>query len=767
MSRKINKVYFFFLALLLCVGAMLFTSKTFAYLNTLPLNETFETSDLTNWDSAYTRGGWTFGNFNSSNWVVANATSNADFEIQTGDFNWSNYSFSLDMIPKSGVDKNIFFRVQDARSIFWGLNIPMSYGLHITNSLIELQKWTTSAPSWPHLYSLSHSLPIGEVTHFKIVVFGSNIKVYVNNSTTPNIDITDNNEPILTGRIALAAKTGTQPVEVWYDNVLVEEYTPPPTPTATSTTTATATATAAATATPTPTFTVTPTATATTTVTTTPTATPTSTATATTKATATATATATPTIIPTPTLTPMNVPNLKQYEGGWENNIYDHTVKTIKDWGCALTSAVMVLKYHGHNVWPNTLNNWLNSQSDGYIRNGLINWLAVSRFSKINDSLTSPTLTYKRLAVDNKKLDIELNNHRPAILKENGHFIVATGKNNNTYFINDPGYANRNTLESYGNNYLSINSYIPTHSDLSYMMFIVDPDIELVLQDSNGNPVDFTGFIEGGILDGESVRILYFEKPESGNYKLKVSGPSGNYNLDIYLYNIDGIPSQKSFTGNLYGSDTDSYEIIYNNNNTSIDALAKISDIKSDTPSYGHAIVTWTTDITTKSRVVYDTISHTILGSATNYGYMFSTSTFDESPKVKSHFVTINGINDATIYYYRVISEGSPISISEEREFKTLSVAGAPNPPSVFTTNTISNNTSTAFSLPPVFKTPFYNQIDEIEEPKKEPLVTNPEVKGVSKTSWKENDNLILITLIALLISISTILLIGIKKRKE
>lgn len=303
----------------------------------------------------------------------------------------------------------------------------------------------------------------------------------------------------------------------------------------------------------------------------TPTTTPTVTATATPIPTATATATATPTptatATATPTSTPMNVPNLKQYEGGWENNIYDHTIKTIKEWGCALTSAAMVLKYHGHNVLPDSLNNWLNSQPDGYVRNGLINWLAVSRYTKINDSSSSPTLEYKRYSTDDSVLNNELNNLRPAILKENGHFVVATGKNDNTYFINDPAYANRNTLESYNNDYLAINSFTPTHSNLSYMMFVADPNIELKLLDSDGNSVDFSSFVEGGILDGESVRILYFEKPESGDYKLVVSGPAGDYQLDTYLYDINGEVTKNVFSGILFGSDNDTYQVNYNSQN--------------------------------------------------------------------------------------------------------------------------------------------------------------------------------------------------------
>lgn len=265
----------------------------------------------------------------------------------------------------------------------------------------------------------------------------------------------------------------------------------------------------------------------------------------------------TPTSSPTPTVSPsptpiipiINVPSLKQYSEPWQSNLYDHTAATIKQWGCALTSAAMVLQYHGHNIMPNALNNWLNSQTDGYISNGLINWLAVSRYTKLHDSPSSPTLEYKRLLPTDINLDNELANSRPVVLKQPGHFVVGTGKlSSGIYSINDPGYASRTDLFPYGNSYLAINSYTPTHSDLSYMMFTADSDIVLELIDSDGNIISTQNYIEDPISDiddpdnksGESLSVLIFEKPESGDYKLKITGGSGNYNLDTYLYTVTG-----------------------------------------------------------------------------------------------------------------------------------------------------------------------------------------------------------------------------------
>lgn len=296
-------------------------------------------------------------------------------------------------------------------------------------------------------------------------------------------------------------------------------------------------------------------------------------------ATPTATATSTPSPSPSPTIAPsptpiisiLNVPSLKQYSMPWGNKIYDHTKNTIHEFGCALTSATMVLQYHGHNIMPDILNNWLKSQPDGYLGNGLINWLAVSRYTKLNDSLTSPTLEYKRLPSTESNLDNELNNNRPVILKEPGHFVVATGKLTDTYTINDPGYPARNNLIPYNNSYLAINSYRPTHSDLSYMMFTVDGNVTLEILDSNNNIVPTLSFIEDPIsninnqedVSGNPQSVLLFEKPNSGNYQLRVTNSIGKYSLNTYLYNADGIVTQNNFTGILMGGDTDIYHINY------------------------------------------------------------------------------------------------------------------------------------------------------------------------------------------------------------
>ncbi len=85
-------------------------------------------------------------------------------------------------------------------------------------------------------------------------------------------------------------------------------------------------------------------------------------------------------------------------------------------------------------------------------------------------------------------------------------------------------------------------------------------------------------------------------------------------------------------------------------------------------------LVTWTTNFPATSRVVYDTVSHSTLGSAPNYGYTYSTT--EDTNKVTSHSVTITGLTVNQDYYYRTVSAGSPEAVGNETAFATYYVFG-------------------------------------------------------------------------------------------
>ena len=91
--------------------------------------------------------------------------------------------------------------------------------------------------------------------------------------------------------------------------------------------------------------------------------------------------------------------------------------------------------------------------------------------------------------------------------------------------------------------------------------------------------------------------------------------------------------------------------------------------------------VTWFTNTPATSRVIYDTVSHPILGSPPNYGYAFST--VEDSNKVTFHSVTIPGLMPGTTYYWRAISHGSGETWGDELVFTTPVTTTPPTPPYV------------------------------------------------------------------------------------
>lgn len=299
----------------------------------------------------------------------------------------------------------------------------------------------------------------------------------------------------------------------------------------------------------------------------------------------------------------LGVPLIKQTDPLWANNIYDTAFswtpgsKSIGTWGCALTSAVMVFKYNGitktptgEDLTPGTTNSWLQGTQDGYIRNGLLNWLALTRFSrlaKITNILPFDALEYKRINHrDDNFLSDSLGKKIPPILEEPGHFIVATGTDsaNTTFFINDPAFARTTLNDSYNKNYLTMGTYTPVNSDLSYIMLVVDPNINITVTDQNGNPVG-ESFIQSPISDPLGIstnikgplKIYYYPKPSTGKYSVVLSAVGlSPYQLDEYLYDINGDVVKKTDSGNLNGT-KDSYVINFDKNNYSNDTSEKIT----------------------------------------------------------------------------------------------------------------------------------------------------------------------------------------------
>jgi len=89
-------------------------------------------------------------------------------------------------------------------------------------------------------------------------------------------------------------------------------------------------------------------------------------------------------------------------------------------------------------------------------------------------------------------------------------------------------------------------------------------------------------------------------------------------------------------------------------------------------------IITWMTSYAATSQVIYGTASEKHIldltdttGSPPKYGYEYTTSESDISPKVTFHTATITGLTSGTTYYFRAVSHAS-LAISQEHSFTTL-----------------------------------------------------------------------------------------------
>lgn len=301
----------------------------------------------------------------------------------------------------------------------------------------------------------------------------------------------------------------------------------------------------------------------------------------------------------------LGVPLIMQTDPLWASEIYNSadvwspSVPGIGRWGCAMTSAVMVFQSNALtkmpggiiSLTPSSVNSWLKSNSDGYIRNGLVNWLALTRLSRlaaVDNGVSFDALEYSRIGQrDDVALNTSIGSGIPAILDVTNHFVVATGSDsaNSTFFINDPFY-NRTSLAdpAYSKNYLTMGTFTPVNSDLSYMMFVVDAGVNISLANASGNVVG-SSYIQdpikdpmGSIVNSKGpVKIYYYKKPTSGQYTLRLTGQTNSYILEKYLYDVDANVSKTTSTGGLGNGATDTYKIVFDKQSSASSTIAEIN----------------------------------------------------------------------------------------------------------------------------------------------------------------------------------------------
>jgi streptogramin lyase len=274
-----------------------------------------------------------------------------------------------------------------------------------------------------------------------------------------------------------------------------------------------------------------------------------------------------------------SVPMFKQTSDPWQSKIYDTATNwspntpTIKTWGCALSSATMLLSYHGIKKMPNgntldpgELNNWL-INNNGYSKNGDVLFYQIPKLYKdalqVNGITNYKIMEFEKVNGKNvDRLKNELTAKHPTILALDGgeHFVVATEASGDTFKINDP-YHNISLLSDskYKNDFTGLRVLYPHNSDASYLVVESHPEILVKIIDINGNVVSET-YLEGPIIDPENpdnknkqTRFTHVVKPETNNYNILITNPKSiSTELIIYNYNSDAdvaISSQEVSSG--------------------------------------------------------------------------------------------------------------------------------------------------------------------------------------------------------------------------
>ncbi len=277
----------------------------------------------------------------------------------------------------------------------------------------------------------------------------------------------------------------------------------------------------------------------------------------------------------------------------------------IADWGCALTSYVMVINYVAvrqgisFHTDPEALNDWL-QQYNGYSTGDVISSPTYGQYydgstvlpPKVEEyALTKGIKLHFSIGTitTKDKIDKELCNLRPVILAVNnaGHYVVTTGREQtlNTWFINDPLKSNTTTLqEAYNGQYQAEGTTsVSFEAPEGHIRVIRHSPVELLITDSQGRrtgldptsgirfaeiPLSLYGIESLGSDNGNGGSIqnafLDIDKPINGVYTLEATGTaSGSYSLDILTVDNVGHGTLVTISGLAAPGATDTYFIGY------------------------------------------------------------------------------------------------------------------------------------------------------------------------------------------------------------
>jgi hypothetical protein len=318
----------------------------------------------------------------------------------------------------------------------------------------------------------------------------------------------------------------------------------------------------------------------------------------------------------------LNVPELSQNASPWSGLPYDDTNKTIGQEGCYLTDVTMLINYYaGAAVTsPDLLDKFLSSDFDasgnliGYVskngEDGSVNELEVLKYAETKGVSLQWNGT---VPFDSSVVNAYLQQGSPVLVsvsvpfsgESDNHWVIVTGQTTvngtPTYSIIDPSStygASPDTLLRYNNQSGFMSIFSPGQPNKSAIKIGAFSPVELVLVDPAGNKVGLdplTGthyssipnassynlrFRDDTIPIGSNAAASYLSKhldalsTSSGGYVIRATGTgSGSYTLKLVLYDMNGSPVEKVFTGTTISGSVAQYVLSYSHTSSSLTSV--------------------------------------------------------------------------------------------------------------------------------------------------------------------------------------------------
>ncbi len=298
--------------------------------------------------------------------------------------------------------------------------------------------------------------------------------------------------------------------------------------------------------------------------------------------------------------------------------------RTIENCGCLITSATMLLKYfsnpHQNDVTPLTLNEWLKA-NNGYSLSGNLDKNKVAeyasyqvKYDQFSSNNTSDNYNAVIDFINNQGLPVIARGARGRGGRNTEHFLVIDNALVNLqFFVKDPYWYNTkkldeaatdnpNKIRDYDNHFDGLRIFKPGDGIAQSSLTIeLGSPAELLLTDSFGRRLGkdpITGIEYNEIPKGSYLveniddatdespiyshdnKVAYIETPLDGQYDIKVIGTdTGNYSLDILIYDNQGGSQRQTFSGNTEQNLTTEYNLNYTPNQSENIIIEPIDNI--------------------------------------------------------------------------------------------------------------------------------------------------------------------------------------------